>query len=302
MEKIELIENTINKIDHLIQEQLPESKYQFELYDLGTNTKHFRGLDEPFHWGSVYKLFVVAEIIKMAEEGLLNLDDELLLRKDLFKNGNGIVKSFTHLDRLTYIDACKMTIAVSDNLCADELLEVVGLERLNELFEKAISKRSKLNNNLDEIVQSLFSKINFENKAYFYRSSSFIYQFNNALNEILKKNYTNVSDLNITAKYILDKHLNNNSLLLFFDVLKTTNQHTRIEAYSMFSPIAILGKSGSIGFQSAFNQIAYILNKECDEPFAIFSILLKDNKHRNYETIDKFGLIGLEIANLYEEL
>ena len=31
---IELIEQTITKIDNLIKEQLPESKYQFELHDL----------------------------------------------------------------------------------------------------------------------------------------------------------------------------------------------------------------------------------------------------------------------------
>ena len=180
MEKSELIENTINKIDNLIKEQLPESKYQFELFDLATNTKHFRGLDEPFHWGSVYKLFVVAEVIKMAEEGLLNLDDELILHKEKYKNGNGILKNFTNLDRLTFIDACKMTIAVSDNLCADELLNIVGLKRFNELFAKSKSKKSSLENNLDEIVSSLFSKINFVNKASFYRSPSFISQFNNA--------------------------------------------------------------------------------------------------------------------------
>lgn len=193
---IEQIEHTINKIDTLIKEQLPESKYQFELHDLITNTKHFRGADEPFHWGSVYKLFVAAEIIKMAEEGLLNLGDELILHKDIYKNGSGVVKFFTHLNKLTYIDACKMVMATSDNLCADELLNIVGFERLNKLFEKANCNSSKLNVNLDTMVKNLFNGISTNDKADFFQSDFYFQHFNKTLAELLNENYTTVQDIN----------------------------------------------------------------------------------------------------------
>lgn len=39
---LELIEHTINKIDDLIKEQLTESKYQFEFYDLATKENRKR--------------------------------------------------------------------------------------------------------------------------------------------------------------------------------------------------------------------------------------------------------------------
>ena len=204
---IELIENTINKIDNLIKEQLPESKYQFELHDLITNTKHFRGLDEPFHWGSVYKLFVVAEIIKMSEEGLLNLDDELILHKELYKNGNGIMKFMTHLNKITYIDACKMVMATSDNLCADELLSVVGFDRLNKLFKKADCNSSKLIVNLDTMVKNLFNGISTNNKAYFFQSDFYFEHFNKRLAELLIENHTTVQNINTVFHFILGSYL-----------------------------------------------------------------------------------------------
>lgn len=302
MERIELIEQTINKIDDLIKEQLPESKYQFELYDLTTNTKHFRGLDEPFHWGSVYKLFVVAEIIKMSEEGLLNMNEEIELQKNIFKNGSGVLKCLTNLNKLTYIDTCKIAIAISDNLCADELLNVVGLERFNKLFQVANTKKSLLKFNLNDTVIELFSTINSDKKVSFYRSENFVSQFNIALENLLKQNYTNARDLNTALHFILNDYLTVNGRKLFIEIMSSPTVYPRIEAYTIFSPIKIIGKGGSLGYQTAFNQSIIILDNKYEKLLAIGSFLLKENRHRNYETVDKFGLIGLEIANLYEQL
>ncbi len=302
MEKIELIEKTIDKIENLLKEQLPESKYQFELYDLETNTKHFRGLDEPFHWGSVYKLFVVAEILKMAEEGLLDLEDELILRKEKFKNGSGILKFFTHLNKISILDGCKMTISTSDNLCADELLEIVGITRFNELFKKANLKNSFLCYNLHDTVIELFSKIKFEKRASFYRSENFCSQFNHSLEQLLKKHYTNAKDLNTALYFVLNKYLSERHTETYIEILKTPTTYPRLDAYTMFSPVAIIGKSGSLGYQTAFNQSIIILDIYKEKILGIGSFLLKENKYRNYEATDTFGLIGLEIANLYEEL
>lgn len=299
---IELIEYTVNKIDNLIKEQLPESKYQFELHDLLTNTKHFRGYDEPFHWGSVYKLFVVAEIIKMAEEGLLNLDDELVLHKDIYKNGSGILKFFTHLNRLTFIDACKMVMATSDNLCADELLNVVGLERLNKLFEKADCKSSRLIVNLDTMVLNLFNGISTNSEASFFQSDLYFEHFEKRLSELLNDNYTIAQDINQCFHFVVGNYFNQKSQSIFKDIIWTSNIHTRISAYTFFSKFIFRGKTGALGFGTINSETSAIINKETLNVVGYLTISTKHNRKRNFQSNDTIGLIGLEIANLYEQL
>ena len=302
MEKIELIEQTINKIDYLIKEQLPESKYQFELYDLTTNTKHFRGLDEPFHWGSVYKLFVVAEIIKMSEEALFKMDDEIRLHKEQYTHGNGVVKFLTHLKELTYIDACKMVMAVSDNLCADELLNIVGFERLNRLFEMEGCKSSLLSQNLDTVVKNLFEGIITNVTADFFQSKAYFKHYDEKLNELICNNYTCSSDINSILHFIYSIHLSANGRKLLLECLLLSNQHSRISYYIPFSNYLLKGKTGTLGIGIVNNENAAIIHKQTKETVGYFSINTKDNKERYFQSNDTIGLIGLEIAKLYEQL
>lgn len=298
---IALIEQTINKIEDLLKEQLPESKYQFELHDLTTNTKHFRGLDETFHWGSVYKLFVVAEIVKMSEEGLLNLDDELILQKESYQNGNGIVKFMTHLNKLTHIDACKMVMAVSDNLCADELLNVVGFERLNKLFELANCTSSKLNQNLDTDVTKLFEGID-NQKSSFYQSQAYFRHYEKKLDELLFNNFTNVRDINKCFHFVLSNHLVEKSQSNFKSCLLLSNQHSRISYYIPFSKFLLKGKTGTLGIGIVNNENVAIIHKDTQKIYGYFALNTKDNRKRYFQTNDTIGLIGLEIAQLYEKL
>lgn len=299
---IEQITHTINKVEQLIQEQLPESKYQFELYDLVTNTRHFRGADEPFHWGSVYKLFVVAEIIKMAEEGLLKLDYELILHRDIYKNGNGISKYLIHLNRLSYLDACKMVMAASDNLCADELLHTVGFERLNELFEKANCHSSKLVVNLDTMVKELFEQIPNSAGTGYYHSADYFLQFDNSLKTLLENNYTTAKDINQCFHLVLSNYFKPDEQQIFKDLVLTPNIHSRIAAYTFSSKFLLRGKTGALGFGIVNSETVAIINKKTLDIKGYFTVSTKGNKRRNFQSNDSIGLIGLEIANLYEQL
>lgn len=302
---IELIEQSVNRIDNLIKEQLSESEYQFELYDLTTNTRHFRGLDKHFHWGSVYKLFVVAEIIKMSEEGLFKMEDKLFLNKDLYRNGNGIGigKHFKQLNKLTYTDACVMVMGVSDGLCADVLLNIVGFVRLEKLFDLANCADMKLSVNLDIMVSDLFAGSNTISGINYYHSPEFFKHFKEKLSNLLVGNYTSASDTNKCFNFILTKYLTTNSTEILKELVLVPNLHSRIATYSFyFGKFLMRGKTGMLGLGIVNNESVAIINKNTLEICGYFSIYTKDNKERYYQTNDVFGLIGIEIVSLYEQL
>jgi hypothetical protein len=300
---IDIIEKTIVKIENKLIDNLPESKYQFELYDLITNTKYFRGYSEPFHWGSLFKLFVVAEIIKMIEENKIKSDDKLILHKELSQKGNGVLKFMTHLNELTYIDACKIMISTSDNICADELLKVVGFERFNNLFTKSNCFSSKLSVNLDTLVTNLYSGINKENtNAFYYRSEMSFIHFSTALAKSLIGNYTSAMDINKCWHFIIRDYLNEDSSKLFKSCFQLFNVHSRFNNYLVFSKFSLFGKTGTLGSASINNEVAAITLKGTSDIYGYFSLLTKNNTKRYFQSADIFALVGLEIAALYEEL
>ena len=74
------INDHLDRIETLIQTRMPGSRYQFELLDLATSQDYGRGLRQKLMpWGSVYKLFVIAAVVQMLDEGLLAPDQVLYL-------------------------------------------------------------------------------------------------------------------------------------------------------------------------------------------------------------------------------
>ncbi|HUM53416.1 MAG TPA: serine hydrolase [Chitinophagales bacterium] len=301
MEKIELIEQTINKIDDLIKEQLPESKYQFELYDLATNTKHFRGLDEPFHWGSIYKFFVVAEVYKMSERNELKLSDTISLNKTKYTKGVGFIRFLENLDSISFSDCCKILISTSDNVCADTLTDLVSIDRLNALFKSNNCKNSLLSDNLHQIVSLLINnEHDYYNTSYIH-SKQFYNTFEISLSKSLNRNYTTVNDLNNMFHCILSSYLINPEK--FISLVNVPNVHSRFSQYMGFHKgISFIGKTGTLGFGIISNEAAIIYDTQNQKTLGYFSILTKNNRKRKYQSFDTLALIAIEIGKLYEQM
>jgi hypothetical protein len=195
-----------------------------------------------------------------------------------------------------------MVMAVSDNLCADELLNVVGLNRLNSLFEKAGCLHSKLSVNLDAMVKDLFLEIENNIGASYFQSSDYFKHFDNSLLELLENNHTTVTDINNCYNYIFSKYLSQNGRSILNSFLKLPNQHSRLSYYVTFSNYLLKGKTGTLAIGISNNENAAIINKSTNEIYGYFAISTKDNKKRYFQTNDTIGLIGLEIVKLYEQL
>lgn len=80
------------------------------------------------------------------------------------------------------------------------------------------------------------------------------------------------------------------------------NIHTRITYYSVYSSFTLKGKSGMLGTGLVNNENVAIIHKDTQKIYGYFAINTKDNRKRYFQSNDTIGLIGLEIANLYEQL
>ena len=298
---IDRITHTINTIEQLLREQLPESKYQFELYDLVTNTRHFRGADEPFHWGSVYKLFLVATILEKIDLGELNLTDNLELKGR--SKGAGIFHKLTDFNAITFLNACKLIIATSDALISDLLFKEASEAQINNTLTKLEMTNSLVTDNLENIITKIQSNnLNSYTTNYLY-SEQFYKDYENTLLQLLTSNFTTVKDLNTGLHNLCYSFYSEDFKHIFLDVVKMPNVWSRFAQYTFFSSeIKLYGKTGTLGFGIVANECAIIIDTKTNSVLGYFSLLTKDNHKTIYQVFDTIGLIGLEIAKLYEEI
>jgi hypothetical protein len=80
------------------------------------------------------------------------------------------------------------------------------------------------------------------------------------------------------------------------------NIHTRIAYYTPFGNYLLRGKSGMLGLGLVNNETVAVISKSDKQILGYFSINTMDNNKRYFQANDTFGLIGLEIVNLYEQL
>lgn len=297
---IELIENTINTIESLIKEQLPESKYQFELFDLITNTKHFRGYNEHFHWGSVYKLFLVAEIVKMVDEGSLNFSDKIILDKK-YKKGTGILKYLNSINEISIEDACSLIFFTSDNICSDMFFETTK-SKVNDMFEKSGCNNLKISTNLDTIISLIEPKINFDNVNYIY-SQDFYNHYDKVLDLLITTDYCHVTDINNCFNFILNGYYSDENKKRLMEILQIPNIVSKFSYDIAFNRrIVMKGKTGTLGFGIVSNECVAIFESKTLNVLGYFSLLTKNNKNRFYEIYNTLGIVAQEVICLYEQL
>ncbi|MCR4401402.1 MAG: class A beta-lactamase-related serine hydrolase [Firmicutes bacterium] len=88
--------------------------------------------DEPFNAASIIKVAIMVEVFKQAEEGLLDLDMTVRLSDTDKVGGSGILQLLSSGVELPIIDLVRLMIVVSDNTASNLLLDVVGMDRVND--------------------------------------------------------------------------------------------------------------------------------------------------------------------------
>ena len=88
--------------------------------------------NEVFPQGSVMKIPILIEVLKQAEEGKFKLTDKLKVKNEFKVGGSGILKDLKSEPELPIEDLATLMIIISDNTATNMLIELVGMEKVNE--------------------------------------------------------------------------------------------------------------------------------------------------------------------------
>ena len=121
------------EIRQLMNEYHDKTSAPFGLafYDLESGRSYAIEGERHLPCASIFKLWLLAELYRMAEAGELSLEEEWTYEEEDFRAGSGVL---IHLEpgstRLSLASFAKLMMMYSDNAATDKILKRVGLERL----------------------------------------------------------------------------------------------------------------------------------------------------------------------------
>jgi beta-lactamase class A len=126
------------------------------LDDLDLHAKWVWNGDEVFYAASVIKVPIMAAVFFAIQNESLNLGDSILLKKEDFVGGSGVLQHLTPGTSLTLYDIITLMIIQSDNTATNILIDLVGVEQIQQTIRKAGMEKSTFYNKL--MMHSVLSK------------------------------------------------------------------------------------------------------------------------------------------------
>ena len=119
------------------------------LDETGGEQIHYRE-DAVMPTASTMKVFCLAYLLHLVDEGKLSLDDLVILDENNQVRGSGILKEL-HLGlELTLRDACMLMVVVSDNTATNMVEDAVGgVDKVNVFLEEYGFSHCHINNRMD---------------------------------------------------------------------------------------------------------------------------------------------------------
>ena len=103
----------------------------------GPGKEYYHNADYVFPSASTFKVFILAEIMRRACQGQINLEDTYTLKNDDWCPGSGVLRELTPGTGISLYDLCVFMIIISDNSATDICLEIAGIDNVAKLLERA---------------------------------------------------------------------------------------------------------------------------------------------------------------------
>jgi beta-lactamase class A len=111
--------------------------------DLLTGTTYARNAEDRFPAASLFKVFVMIDLFRRAEDGNLRLGDRLVAdRAGISKTGPGVIRYLGRHPELSLMDCCRLMIIWSDDVATDLLLRILTPASVSRTLAKLGFSRS----------------------------------------------------------------------------------------------------------------------------------------------------------------
>ena len=132
-------------------------KLGFAFYDFKSGNGCCLHGDTPFPTASVFKIFLLAELFRQAEAGIIDLGARLTAEPQAASGGSGALRRFRHTESLTVYDHAVLMMMISDNTSTDLLFDLVGRENILEHLIRPLGlQQTKIDYNCADLLRSFY--------------------------------------------------------------------------------------------------------------------------------------------------
>ena len=195
-----------------------EGKVCVNFYDLNKNNGFSINGDKKVPSASMIKLLIMLKLLEKVERKELDLEEKIKIQDYEKVDGSGILKELSSNHSFSIRELLTLMIIVSDNFATNILIEILGMDDVNELGEKL----GLLNTSLQRKMMDLDAK----EKGF--------------------DNYTSSQDILKILKMIYDKTFLSEDLSdLALDILLRQQERSRLQRF-LSEDIKIASKSGDL--------------------------------------------------------
>jgi len=126
-------------LKNLIREEFKNAKieYAFVIKKLGfLEPELLHKAQKQFPAASLIKLPVLAAAFYAVREKKISLEEVVTIRKKDITGGSGKLKSLSLPKKFTFAQLLELMISSSDNTAANKVIEILGFEYINSIFER----------------------------------------------------------------------------------------------------------------------------------------------------------------------
>lgn len=98
---------------------------------------------------STIKVPIMIELFRQVDEGTVDLESRLALSQEARTVGSGILRELSPGLELTLRDYATLMIVVSDNIATNALIDLLGIERINQTMDELGFSRTRLLERID---------------------------------------------------------------------------------------------------------------------------------------------------------
>lgn len=113
-----------------------EGTFGLSYLHLGSGESYASSGDELFYPCSVIKVPIMCEVFRQAEQGRLDLARKVTVNRDDQVGGSGVLQVLTPGAELPVYDLITLMIVVSDNAATNMLIDLVGMDGVNDLMRR----------------------------------------------------------------------------------------------------------------------------------------------------------------------
>ncbi|MBB6449866.1 beta-lactamase class A [Geomicrobium halophilum] len=223
--------------------------YGIGIHHVEKNESFYMNGNELFQQASIFKIPILLSLLRQVDSNIIHLSNTITLSHKDVVPGSGVLKDLDYGITLTIKDLATLMIIVSDNMATDQIINLVGLEQIQQdLIDWELNDTHIVLNTYELLCSSVGLSPDSYNDKLIYRLDIKAFDHESPVFQTeTRTNTTTPRDMNnLLKKLVSGEILTEKNTAIALDILGRQQLNHRIPAL-LENDVKVMHKTGSLG-------------------------------------------------------